>query len=350
MKKLGISLVAILVGLPMMAQAADIAAASTVSLDSGNHVAGVSFVQGAYNAAIGEINTNRTQINANTTAIAGKQAQLTNGTADVSNTVATTVRATGSADNTTLVTEAAVRAAIDNAGGQTAAQVEDAIDAAAGAGIATNNSGKLSLDLTSNGGLELTGSGDAATVGVKVDGTHVVKDASGNVTLSQTDIDNLTAAGTALQASDIATGSTAGTISVDGTDVAVNGVLTDASAFATAAQGTKADSALQKADITTGGANGTIAVDGTDVAVKGLGTAAYAATTDFDASGTAAGLVGTLSNLDTSTKTDVVSAINEVKDSVDTLGSKQVQVYTTWNTTSTGKAAALVDPDPVVQP
>lgn len=47
--------------------------------------------------------------------------------------------------------------------------------------------------------------------------------------------------------------------------------------YATAAQGTKADTALQKADITSGTANGTIAVDGTDVAVKGLGSAAYKA-------------------------------------------------------------------------
>lgn len=36
-----------------------------------------------------------------------------------------------------------------------------------------------------------------------------------------------------------------------------------------------AETALQKADITTGSSNGTINVDGTDVAVKGLGSAAY---------------------------------------------------------------------------
>lgn len=36
-----------------------------------------------------------------------------------------------------------------------------------------------------------------------------------------------------------------------------------------------AESALQKADIASGSANGTISVDGTDVAVKGLGSAAY---------------------------------------------------------------------------
>jgi hypothetical protein len=56
----------------------------------------------------------------------------------------------------------------------------------------------------------------------------------------------------------------------------------------TAADKTKWNAALQAADITAGTANGTIAVKGTDVAVTGLGSAAYAATTAFDASGSAA--------------------------------------------------------------
>jgi hypothetical protein len=49
----------------------------------------------------------------------------------------------------------------------------------------------------------------------------------------------------------------------------------------------KADSALQSSDIKTGTENGTISVAGTDVEVKGLDTAAYAKTTDFDAAGSA---------------------------------------------------------------
>ena len=48
-----------------------------------------------------------------------------------------------------------------------------------------------------------------------------------------------------------------------------------------------AETALQKADITTGGANGTIAVDGTDVAVQGLGSAAFTESTAYDAAGAA---------------------------------------------------------------
>lgn len=71
----------------------------------------------------------------------------------------------------------------------------------------------------------------------------------------------------------------------------VNGLksaaYTEASAYATAAQGTKADSALQKASIATGTANGSISVGGTDVPVKGLGSAAYTATTAYDAAGAA---------------------------------------------------------------
>jgi hypothetical protein len=49
----------------------------------------------------------------------------------------------------------------------------------------------------------------------------------------------------------------------------------------------KADSALQSSDVTTGTTNGTIKVKDSEVSVAGLGTAAYAATGDFDASGAA---------------------------------------------------------------
>lgn len=55
----------------------------------------------------------------------------------------------------------------------------------------------------------------------------------------------------------------------------------------TAAKVSAWDSALQAADIATGSANGTISVDGSDVAVKGLGTAAYTDATAYDAAGAA---------------------------------------------------------------
>lgn len=102
---------------------------------------------------------------------------------------------------------------------------------------------------------------------------------------------SLTAADTALQAADITSGTTNGTISVDGTEVAVAGLgsaaYTDSTAYATAAQGTLAASALQEADISTGSSNGQITVGSKQVSVYGLGTAAYANTSAFDASGEA---------------------------------------------------------------
>lgn len=52
-----------------------------------------------------------------------------------------------------------------------------------------------------------------------------------------------------------------------------------------------ADSAVQS--VTEGSTDGTISVDGTDVAVHGLGSAAYADDDDFDAAGAAADVLGT---------------------------------------------------------
>ena len=174
-----------------------------------------------------------------------------------------------------------------------------------------------------------------------------------------------TKADTALQQANITTGGANGTIAVKGTDVAVKGLgsaaYTASSAYATAAQGAKADSALQKADITSGSGNGTIAVDGADVTVKGLasaaykvagsasgnvpvtgaalgntanvpvvtnasgqliphasgalGTAAFAASTAFDAAGTANTLVTNLSNGQVTTnKNDIAAMKSQISD------------------------------------
>jgi hypothetical protein len=75
----------------------------------------------------------------------------------------------------------------------------------------------------------------------------------------------------------------------------------------------KADSAIQQ--IATGSTNGTIAVDGTDVAVKGLGSAAYKADTAFDVAGAASAVLGAVS--DSSTANTVYGA----KAYADSLGS-----------------------------
>ena len=58
-----------------------------------------------------------------------------------------------------------------------------------------------------------------------------------------------------------------------------------ASNYATKEQGDKADSAVQS--VTTGTTNGTINVDGTEVSVAGLGSAAFTASTAYEASGNA---------------------------------------------------------------
>lgn len=79
-----------------------------------------------------------------------------------------------------------------------------------------------------------------------------------------------------------------------------------ASNYATAAQGAKADTALQASDIASGTANGTIAVKGVDVSVTGLGTAAFAASTAFDAAGAADDVYAAIVAMST---TDIDTAI-----------------------------------------
>lgn len=84
-------------------------------------------------------------------------------------------------------------------------------------------------------------------------------------------------------APEITTGNTNGTIKVGEKEVAVAGLksaaYTDASDYATAAQGAKADTAVQ--EVIEGTANGTILVDSTPVAVHGLGSAAYTETAAY---------------------------------------------------------------------
>lgn len=113
---------------------------------------------------------------------------------------------------------------------------------------------------------------DAAVAGKYV---SAVNEVDGKVVVSRADLPTYA----------LASGSVNGTVAFNGDDVAVTGLksaaYTEASAYATAAQGALADSALQKADITTGSANGTIAVEGADVAVAGLKSAAYTDASDY---------------------------------------------------------------------
>ena len=90
--------------------------------------------------------------------------------------------------------------------------------------------------------------------------------------------------------------------------------------------------ALQAADIVTGTANGTISVDGSDVAVKGLGTAAYTASTAYDASGAA-------SAAETAAKgyTDTEVAKKQTKSTAVSVGGANGA----WNTLANGNGITI---------
>ena len=184
---------------PMLASAAgvDPTAATTtsehfkgVAETTDINVASTSYVQGAYNAAIGAVNETYTLAS-------GKQEQLKAGNTNISATVGTSVRADGTADNATIVTEKAVRDAIKDAGGQTETQVKTLI---AGTNGIVNDNGTLTVN--AGQGIEV----DSDAVTVKLDGSTLSKSASGlkvgtitndNITdgtISQGKIDGLTGA------------------------------------------------------------------------------------------------------------------------------------------------------------
>ena len=141
----------------------------------------------------------------------------------------------------------------------------------------------------------------------------------------------------------VATGTANGTISVDGSDVAVKGLgsaaYTDSTAYATAAQGALADSALQSADITTGTANGTISVDGADVAVKGLGSAAYTDSTAYATSAQGALADSAVQSVATGTTNGTIS-VDGSDVAVKGLGSA---AYTDSTAYATAAQGALAD-------
>ena len=94
----------------------------------------------------------------------------------------------------------------------------------------------------------------------------------------------------------------------------------------------KAGTAVQS--VVEGSANGTVSVDGTDVAVHGLGSAAYTDASAYDAAGTAELLVGISASVENG-PTGVYAAIqgattNTVKDCVDSINNIVTQL--TWGT------------------
>ena len=114
--------------------------------------------------------------------VSGKTVTL--GTAADANVLSDTI-----AENTTsndLVSASQVAAYA-----QSAQQVKDAIDAAAGAGLATNSSGKLSVDLAEKSGLSL-GTGDTGklSVNLSTDGTIVKDDSTGALKVGTIGVSN----------------------------------------------------------------------------------------------------------------------------------------------------------------
>lgn len=87
-------------------------------------------------------------------------------------------------------------------------------------------------------------------------------------------------------------------VAVDGSKITAGTVTKAKLAQAVQDSLDAADSAVQS--VAEGSANGTISVDGTDVAVHGLGSAAMANTTDFEQAGAVAIAIGNLANIATS--------------------------------------------------
>lgn len=205
-KLLGISLVAVLTAMPLMAGAATGDAVNAVPTTDANgpttvapkyatvadiaadatSLATAKYVKGAYNAAIKAINTVDTNYKAADTAINDK----------IGNTALTT-------ENKTLT------GAIE--------EIKSANATSAGAGIDKTN-GKFSVDLATNSGLETSGEGDAAKLQIADGGVTATKLASDSVTTAKIVDANVTkakldagvqasldAADSALQASDLAT-------------------------------------------------------------------------------------------------------------------------------------------------
>lgn len=104
--------------------------------------------------------------------------------------------------------------------------------------------------------------------------------------------------------------------------------------FASKAQGALADTALQVSDIATGSTPGTISVRNSDVAVFGLGSAAYAEATDFEAAGTAEQVHAAI-NAEVAKKADKTYVDDELAKKADAstmteeLGKKADQNYVT---------------------
>lgn len=270
-KFLGVSLVAVLAVSPMMAQA-DVATVSTNDTTVG--VASTKYVKEAYNAMAAAVNTELGG-KANSSDLTGKanvglDNLSTAGTTVITNNVKSNA-AVGTYNSSTNYASGTIGAAIKTAN-TTAGNAADKNLS----NLSTTGTGVITTNVTTNaakGTYSASGTYDTGTIGKALQGKQ--ETISDLATIRS----GAAAGATALQSGSALNGAnlTAGTVAKT---ALASGVQTSLG---------KADTAVQS--VTTGTeqmANGTISVDGTAVAVKGLGSAAYTASTAYDAAGAAA--------------------------------------------------------------
>lgn len=141
----------------------------------------------------------------------------------------------------------------DSADGSIAKQIKDAINEFAG---------------TANGDAVIENVTELLNYVSGVDGSDKLSNAIAQIAENKGKIETLNGSDT-----------TAGSVAKQVKDAIDSEVSRANATYATAEQGAKADSAVQT--IVTGTTNGTISVDGTEVAVKGLGSAAYTESTAY---------------------------------------------------------------------
>ncbi len=391
MKKLGVSIFALLVATPMVARA-DLSPVVTNNYTGPeNQVASTSYVKGAYDAIAGEINTVITQVNTNTNAIADKQAQLQNNAGtpvDIDSSVLTSVRADGTADDTHLVTEKAVRDAIGTAtsssvtADSTTTFTNKTFDATAtgnsitnlgtgnfASGTVVNSTTGIAATATASDSKMVTEKAVASALDDKQDKTD------SEVTSAEATAHSLLTAGTAVHTNlaslagaiednqdaigtiaDLTGGETNLVDAIEAVRTTAGSALTASSTATLTNKTIDADDNTIQDLTTTNFKSGTVVTSvrdttnaqDTSLASEKAVATALAGKQDASKSTVASngnyivagdGVATNLGNLDTQVKANA--------DAIASVTSKQVQVYTQWGTSNTGKANALVDPDPV---
>jgi hypothetical protein len=160
-----------------------------------------------------------------------------------------------------------------------------------------------------------------------VDGSKTLSEAIAQIAENKGKIETLNGSNT-----------TAGSVAKQVKDAIDSEVNRANAAYATAAQGAKADSAVQT--VVTGTTNGTIKVDGTDVAVKGLGSAAYTESTAYATSAQGGKADSALQSISKGTDgTYVTTTVTNKSNNTQTIG-VSVTTKAVANATSTDNGLA----------